>query len=145
MTLKELIDSQKYTGVSDIDIIKFWFVSNDKESEGISLMAELSKAKMDKIEDTLGYARAWIPNIPLIYEANIGCKHPVSKDIAAKLDVIVLYHLLDMPLSDVLLNWAKENIPTMESPTIMFRPAIEWLKNEYGIEFVDREFKNKKG
>lgn len=141
MTLKELVDNQKYTGLSDIDIIKAWFVSNGKESEGISLITELSEAKVNKLENTLNYARMWIPNLPDMYTANVGSKNSVPKDVAHKLDAIIQYHLLDMPLSETLLNWARETIPTMNTPTIIFRPAIEWLRDEYGINFADANIK----
>ena len=138
MTLKELVDNQKYTGLSDMDIIEAWFTLNNKESEGMSLITQLSKSKLNKLENTLSYARTWIPTVPPIYEANIGCKHPVSKDIGDKLDAIIQRHLFGMPLNEKLLNWAKETIPSINTPTIMFVPAIEWLRDEYGIEFADK-------
>ena len=143
MTLKELVDNQKYTGLSDMDIIEAWFTLNNKESEGMSLITQLSKSKLNKLENTLSYARMWIPTVPPIYEANIGGKHSVSKDVGNKLDAIIQRHLLGMPLNEKLLNWAKETIPTMNTPAIMFVPAIEWLRDEYGIEFADKCVKEK--
>ena len=61
-TLKELISTQKYTGLSDIDIIKAWFIDNNMESEGINLMAELSKSKFDKVYLQLKNAQTWDTN-----------------------------------------------------------------------------------
>lgn len=138
VTLKDLVDNQMITGLSDIDIVKAWFTLNNKESEGISLITELSESKMNKLEDTLTYARMWIPTVPDVYEANIKSKHPVPKDIADKLNHIIQRHLLGMSLTEKIVNWAKETIPTLNTPTIIFRPAVEWLRDEYGIEFADK-------
>lgn len=135
ITLKDLVDEQKYTDESDISIIKKWFIANNKEAEGINLIAELASSQTSKLEYILQYARMWIPTVPDIYESN---KQKVSKDVADKLNKIVQYHLLDIPLSNKLLEWARDTIPTLKTPTIIFRPAIEWLKSEYGIEFKDK-------
>jgi hypothetical protein len=135
VTLKNLVDEQQYTGVPDLDIIKSWFVSNGKELEGIELLSDLASAKANKLENTLRIARMWIPTVPSVYESNNG---KVPKDVANKLDKIIQYHLLSMDLSNELFDWAKETIPTMKTPTIIYRPAIEWLKSKYWIEFKDK-------
>ena len=138
ITLEELVNNQRITGLSDIDIIKAWFTLNGKESEGISLITELSESKLNKLEYMINYARTWIPTVPNVYEANIESKKPVERDVAAKLDRIIQCHLLGLRLGGSLLAWAEETIPTMNTPTIIFRPAIEWLRDEYGIEFADK-------
>ena len=135
IALKDLVDVQKYSGESDISIIKTWFVANNKEAEGINLIAELASSQTSKLENTLRIARMWIPTVPDVYESN---KPKVPKDVADNLNRIIQYNLLDMPLSNKLLEWARETIPTLKTPTIIFRPAIEWLKSEYGIEFKDK-------
>ena len=134
-TLKDLVDNQKYTGESDLELIKQWFISNEKELEGIEILSDLASAKANKLEDDFEYARAWIPAVPRIYEANNG---KIEREVAHNLDRIVEYHILGMPLHERMIEWAKETIPNMKTPTIIFRPAIEWLKSEYGIEFKDK-------
>ena len=47
-------------------------------------------------------------------------------------------YLLNMELSDSLLEWAKETIPKLKTPSVIFRPALEWLKEKYGVEFKDK-------
>lgn len=136
MTLKELVEIQSFSGEADIKIIKNWFILNDKESEGITLIAELSESKSRKLEDTLRNARTWIPNIPELYEAN---KRRIPKDVCQKLTKITYMYLLDMPLSDKMLDWAKENIPTIKMPKVIFVPMVEWLRADYGIEFMKEE------
>lgn len=136
MTLKELVDIQQYTKESDIKVIEQWFISNDKEMEGIDLLSNLASTKANKLENILRIAQMWIPSVPDVYDSN---NQKVPKEAAIKLNKIVQYHLLNMPLSNDLLNWAKETVPTMKTPTCIFRPAIEWLKNEYEIEFKDKQ------
>ena len=136
MTLKELIELQSITGESDLDIIKEWFISNDKETEGIALITKLAEEKSTKLERTLNYARIWIPNLPELYEAN---KRRVPRYICINLVKITHLHLLGMPLSDKLLKWAEETIPTMKMPKIIYVPMVEWLRDEYGIEFMKEE------
>ena len=46
------------------------------------------------------------------------------------------YFSLD--LNDDLLNWAKTDIPNMNTPTAIFVPMVKWLKDTYGIEFADK-------
>lgn len=133
--LKDLVDMQILTGESDMDIISKWFVTNNKETEGIELLSKLASSKSNKLERILQLARMWIPMVPKVYESN---PKMITKENGAKLDQIIQYYILDMPLSDNLIEWAKENIPAMKTPTIIFRPAIEWLKSEYGIEFKDK-------
>ena len=138
MTLKELVEIQSFSGEPDISIIKNWFVLNDKETEGITLLAELSESKSRKLEHTLRNARTWIHNIPELYEAN---KRRIPKDVCQKLTKITYMYLLDMPLSDKMLDWAKATIPTMKMPKVIFVPMVEWLRDEYWIEFMKEEDK----
>lgn len=132
ITLKELVTCQDYSEKSDMDIIREWFVKNNYESEGIELMAMLSKSKSDKLQNQLNIARIWIPVLPKPYEPKM------SKDVSEQLYNITIKFLLGMDLSGDLLNWAKEMIPSMKTPTIIFVPMVEWLKDKYNIEFKDK-------
>lgn len=137
-TLTELVSAQKYTNLSDIDIIKIWFVDNDKESEGINLMAELSKSKFDKVDRQLKNAQTWIPMVPDVYESNKSMKNKVSKEEGKYLNKITQSFLLGLDLNDDLLNWAKNNISNINTPTVIFVPMVKWLKDKYKIEFADK-------
>ena len=137
-TLKELTSTQKYTGLSDIDIIKAWFIDNNMESEGINLMAELSKSKFDKVYLQLKNAQTWIPIVPDVYESNKSMKNKVSKEEGKYLNKITQSFLLGLDLDDDLLNWAKNNIPNIKTPTVIFVPMVKWLKGKYKIEFTDK-------
>ena len=136
VTLKEMVDLQPFSGASDTDIIKQWFILNEQESVGISMITSLSEAKISKLQRTICNAQMWIPTVPDIYESNNG---KVPKDVAKKLNVFVQRYLLDMGLNEGLLKWAKETIPNMKIPTCIFVPMVEWLESEYGIYFKDRK------
>ena len=71
-TLKNYIDEQRFTGEDDITIIRRWFCENNREQDGLELIAELSKSKTDKLENTLNYARTWLPSVADVYESNKG-------------------------------------------------------------------------
>lgn len=138
ISLEELISTQKYTGLSDIDIIKTWFIDNDKESEGINLMAELSKSQFDKVYLQLKNAQTWIPIVPDVYESNKSTKYKVSEEEGKYLNKITQRFLLGLELDDDLLNWAKNNIPNINTPSVIFVPMVKWLKGKYKIEFADK-------
>ena len=135
ISLKKLIDNQDITGYSDLEIIKLWFVFNNCEQEGISIIAELSKSKTDKLERILINARSWIPILPDVID---NLKTEVNEEFAKNFSKIVNIHLLGMELNDELLEWAKDTMPKLKTPKTIFRPALEWLKNTYGIEFKDK-------
>lgn len=131
-TLKEYIDEQRFTGEDDITIIRRWFCENNREQDGLELIAELSKSKSDKLQQSLNYARMWLPSLPNVYESNKG----IDKETANKIQQITTLHLLGYDeLPEPLLTWAKETIPNMKIPNIIFVPMTEWLKDNYNIEF----------
>lgn len=133
-TLKDYIDKQRFTGEDDITIIRRWFCENNREQDGLELIAELSKSKSDKLENTLNYARTWLPSLPDVYDSNKG----INKDTASYIMRITKYHILGCKLPNELKLWAEANIPNMDTPKVIFVPMVEWLKKEYGIEFKDK-------
>ena len=136
-TLKDYIDNQKFTGDDDITIIRKWFSDNNREQDGIELISELSKSKCDKLQNILNCARTWLPSLPDIYESNKG----IDKEDANHLMRITKLYLLSCELSPSLLSWAESRIPEMDTPSVIFVPMVEWLKNKYNIEFKDKRIK----
>lgn len=137
--LKQFILEQKLTGESDLDIIKRWFTENDMEQEGLKIIADLSYSKSNKIQQTLEYARLWVPYACAEPKQPRYAKkrHYYDRKIETKLIQISQYYMLKMPLSEVLLDWAKENIPKIERPFMYFQPTVDWLDKEYGIRFKE--------
>lgn len=137
-SLRELVDNQKITGIDDISVIRDWFILNNCEQEGLTIISDLSKAKTDKLENKLNYANTWIPSVPDIIESNKGIDHIVG----VRLNQIIRLHCLGSELPIDILNWAKDTIPTMDTPKIIFLPAVKWLKEKYQIEFRDHAIDN---
>lgn len=132
-TLRELVEWQRLTDLEDINIIKLWFIENNMESEGLEIIAELAERKVNKLQDVLDGARAWLPILPDLEKSNQGL---LTKEQADMLQKIITIFLLGMGLKESgLYSWAEKEIPKMKCPTIIFVPCVEWLKGKYGIQF----------
>lgn len=134
--LRELLD--KYEGFySDKEIIVEYFVQNNMEYEGMNLLISLAKNKTQKVQNELDYIKSWIP-------AKIDMtKVHGYKEVGEILNQIITCQICGFELPNDLLEWAKENIPNMKLPQLMFRDTIKWLKEKYGIEFKDsRKYKS---
>ena len=141
-TLKQLVDLQALTGEQDIDIIYNWFVKNDAEEIGIDLVTQLSKSKINKLQNVLDGARAWIPNMMRPYPKqpkNARKTRYYDEETERRLTQLVQYNILQMELPKTLLDWAREHIPQMEEPFCFYWLTTRWLKDQYGIEFKGRD------
>ena len=135
-TLKGLIEKFGNT-LTDMQLIEEWFIRNNQESEGLKLVSKLAQSQLNKVERKYDYARTWIP---VRVDMRDVCQ---DKDVGEKLNKLIDYQILGLELPNELLEWAKENIPNMELPQLMFRDTIKWLKEKYGIEFKDsRKYKS---
>lgn len=131
-TLKNLLIEAKISGKTDIQIIEEWFIVNNCESEGLSMISKLAESKSNKIQKQLDYARTWIPN-------TVDMRDVVSDTQTATIfNRIFKYCILGLDLSEYDENWAKENIPKMNIPKMFFMPCCVYLKKRYGIEFKDK-------
>lgn len=130
VTLKQLVDEQKWNGMTDIQIIQTFFDLNNMEEEGIDLIIELSKTKIEKLKRKERIIKDWVSYLPSkhLYE-------DYDLDIADALHNLELDYLSNgCELSKNRLEWAKENIPNIAKPEIYFNPLVEWLDNK-GIRF----------
>lgn len=132
-SLKELLEESKLFHYEDIEIIKKWFTENNLEELGLQIIPELVRSKSEKIQKQLNYARTWIPA-----KIDMNTVDGINEDTAEHLNDIITYCILSMDLPEILLNWAKENIPKMNLPKFFFMPTIYYLKDRYGIEFKDK-------
>ena len=127
-TLKELVEWQKMTDLSDLQIIRMWLIENNMEIEGLSIIADLAESKANKLQDTLNNARAWLPILPDLEKSNQGL---LTKEQADILQKIITIFLLGMDLKESgLYSWAEKEIPKMKCPTIIFVPCVKWLKEK---------------
>ena len=123
ITLEQLVKNQKYTGESDIRIIKSFFELNNMEEEGIDLITELSKTKVEKLKQKERMVKEWVSYLPSKY-----LYENYELDIADRLHTLELDYLANGgELSEDCLEWAKENLPNIERPQYYFNPLIEWL------------------
>ena len=137
MTLKELLIQYGNTTdpVKEAEIIEKWFVENDFEDLGLSMIARLSAKKIKKLQDKLSFAQSWIPS-----RIDVNCNEEFANDktTADMLNHIITYCMLSMPLPDSVLDWAKANIPNINIPQVFFMPTVKYLKERYNIEFKDK-------
>lgn len=134
VTLEQLVKEQKWNGMSDIQIIKTFFDKNDMEEEGMDLITELSKIKVEKLKRKERMVREWTSYLPSKY-----LYENYELDIADRLHTLELDYLSNgCKLSEKRLKWAKENIPNIERPKVYFNPLVEWL-DEKGIRFKNEK------
>lgn len=127
--LKEYIELQKFTGMSDMEIIISYFIDNDIEEEAMELSHNLAKAKIEKIRYRQNIIKTWAFSIPSEY-----LYEKYSVKIATMLHRIELDYIVNGEVTNGRLEWAKENLPNIKEPEVYFRPCIEWLE-ERGIKF----------
>lgn len=136
-TLKEMIAFQDLTHEEDIEIIQRWFIENDREQDGLTLIPALAKSQVDKVKHKYDCALAWVPMVA-------DSKHLMGikdKEVADNLYRLEMYCALDYPMrgDNSLLIWAQENIHNkMAVPKCFFMPTVDYLK-KYGVEFIKQE------
>lgn len=126
VTLKELIDNQKWNNMTDIQIIKAFFEFNDLEENGIDIITDLTKSKITKVKNKYSMAESWIRMLPTKY-----LYEHYDLDTADNLHMLELDFLMNGgELSNSYFEWAKEYIPNIEAPKAYFNPLINWLKKK---------------
>ena len=139
MTLKQLIEEQKWNGMSDIQVILTFLDMNNMEEEAMELINELAKSKIEKLKHEQRIVREWFDILPSKY-----LYENYDLDTADMLHTLELDYLAHgCKLSSMRLEWAKENIPNIKMPQVYFRPLIEYLDDK-GIRFnCEEPIKNK--
>ena len=133
VTLEQLVKEQKLFDMTDIQVIKMFFSLNDLEEEGVELITELSKAKIEKLKHKHNIVETWACMLPSKY-----LYEHYDLDIADKLHNLELNYLVNGgELSGGFLEWAKENVPNIVRPQSYFIPLVDYLE-ENGIKFKDR-------
>jgi hypothetical protein len=134
VTLESLVASQKWNGMSDIEIIKAFFNMNDMEEEGIRLVSQLTEDKIAKLKHKHHMSEEWACMIPSIY-----LYKNYEVEIANRLHNLELDYLVNGgELTDFRLEWARKNVPDIEQPEAFFNPLLEYLE-EKGIRFKERK------
>ena len=134
ITLKQLVKEQDWSEMTDIQVIRAFFEVNDLEEEGMDLIHELSKSKIEKLKRNEHNVREWTSYLPskYLYE-NYDLE---TADWLHTLELDFLTH--GGKLSKNRLDWARENVPNILRPEVYFNPLVEWME-EQGIQFQKRE------
>lgn len=119
--------------LSDIRLIQEWFTQNNQEAAGLELVSKLAQSQLNKVERKYDYARTWIP---VKVDMRDVCQ---DKDVGEKLNKLIDYQILGVPIPDNLLMWAKETIPAMKMPPLFFMDTAKWLDERFGIKFKGEE------
>ena len=123
ITLEQLVRDQKWSQLTDIQIIKTFFDLNDLEEEAMDMINDLGKRKIEKLKSKNRMVREWASYLPSKY-----LYENYDLEIADRLHMLELDYLVNGDeLSEKRLEWAKENIPNIEEPKIYFMPLMEWL------------------
>lgn len=129
--LRDYIELQKFTGMSDIEIITSYFIDNDMEEAAMELSHNLAKAKIEKMKHRNNIIKTWAYTIPSEY-----LYKKYSVEVASRLHRIELDYIVNGEVTNGRLEWAKENLPNIKEPDVYFQPCIEWLA-EHGIKFKE--------
>lgn len=134
VTLEQLVKDQKYNGMSDIGVIRAFFSLNDMEEEGMELIHELSKSKIEKLKRERRIVREWTSYLPSKY-----LYENYDLDTANWLHSLELNYLsYGGKLQESYMKWAKENVPNIERPKVYFNPLVEYLEMN-GVLFKGAE------
>ena len=124
VTLEQLVKEQKWNGMTDIQIIRNFFESNDLEEDGMDLIHDLTKSKLEKLKRKQKIVREWTSYLPSKY-----LYENYDLDTADMLHTLELDYLSNGGnLSKNRLEWAKENVPNIERPQCYFNPLVEYLE-----------------
>lgn len=122
-------------GEDPLYIIQEYLKATGKEIEALGMVVALATNKSNKIEGQLNYARSWLPNVIDLARANKN----VTPCQAKMLDKLLTFFLLGMDIPSQYLDEVKATIPQMKMPQFIFVPMVEWLRDKYGIKFMEGE------
>lgn len=122
-------------GEDPLYIIQEYIKATGKEIEALGMVVALAANKSKKVEAQLNYARSWIPNKIDLVKSN----KKITPCQAKLLDRMTDIYLLGMDIPSQYLDEVKATIPQMKMPQFIFVPMVEWLRDKYGIKFMEGE------
>lgn len=134
--LSEFAKNYELAGCDDpIKIISEYIIESNRESDVLTIIPTLAKARLDKIQAQLDYARVWIPNKCDLQKCNKG----ITTQQAKMLERLTDMYCLGLEISETYIDEVEKVISNMKRPDIVFAPMVEWLKDKYGICFAEHE------
>ena len=132
-TLKDLVLQQKLTGETDSQIIVRWFTENNLTTEGMEIMYNLAKHKIE--DDEWRYGKL-VGDLSMYGATQELIKEFGIKD-GTKLDFIIRNYIICKRLDQnfeekypQFIEWLKENIPKHKRPFVFWRDFAEWLESK---------------
>ena len=122
-------------GEDPLYIIQEYIKTTGKEIEALGMVVALAANKSKKVEAQLNYAQSWILNRVDLARANKN----VTPCQAKMLDRLTDIFLLGMDIPSQYLDEVKATIPQMKMPQFIFVPMVEWLRDRYGIRFMEEK------
>lgn len=133
--LSDFARNMEAFGEDPLYIIQEFIKTTGKEIEALGMVVALATNKSKKVESQLNYARSWLPNKVDLVKANKN----VTPCQAKLLDRLTDIFLLGMDIPSQYLDEVKATIPQMKMPQFIFVPMVEWLRDKYGIRFMEGE------
>lgn len=130
--LKDYVNSQKFTGLTDMEVILAYFIGNDMEEKAMEIAHDLAKAKISKLKYSQNLVKTWVYSIPSEY-----LYQTYSLEIASRLHRMELNFIVNGEVTGQRLEWAIKNVPNLVEPEIYFVPCMEWLEKQ-GIKFKEK-------
>lgn len=132
--LSEFARNYELAGCEDpIKIISEYIIEVNRESDALTIIPTLAKARLDKTQKQLDYARVWIPNKCDLQK----CNKDITAQQAEMLERLTDMYCLGLGISETYLDEVVNVISNMKRPAIVFSPMVEWLKDKYGICFAE--------
>lgn len=134
VSLKELVEWQKLTNASDLQLIREFLIENDLEEESAQMITDLLKSRIEKIKNKHRMCEEWASYLPSEY-----LYENYDLETASFLHHLELNFLsFGGELNSQALNTAKERVPKIKRPKVYFNPLVEWLEKQ-GVEFIKEE------
>lgn len=133
ITLRELVMLQKLTGETDSQIVTRWFIENNLTTEGMEIMYNLAKHKIE--DDEWRYGN-------LVGDMHMyGATESVIKEFGikdgVKLDDIIRNYIICKRTGEnfeerypQFIEWLKENIPQHKLPFVFWRDFADYLESK---------------
>lgn len=133
--LSDFARNMEALGEDPLYIMQEYIKATGNEIEALGMVVALAANKSKNVEAQLNYARSWIPNKVDLARSNKN----VTPCQAKLLDRLTDIFLLGMDIPSQYLDEVKATIPQMKMPKFIFVPMVEWLRDKYGIKFMEGE------
>lgn len=132
--LSEYAKKMEGKGYNDpMSIIMQYAIDTNQEYVLMDIIVKTAKARAEKAETQLNYARSWIPNKIDFKQADKSLSDKTIKLLNRLTDIFCLG--MDIPKSFI--EEVRETVENMNTPNLIFVPMVDWLRKEYNIRFKD--------